>query len=150
MISLMMSCERLVFIWTEEHSWMSLLNPVEMALERNRDVFRSQRESSQRAQFLSSTLQQITLEHEQALQSMREKVVTRDSVAQALEQKLGLASDEVQKSHMGYRVLENRYTEEKAKRERYGWFVCEMRRGGWRTTLTTLALRRRCKTWKIF
>ena len=96
-----------------------VMKAMELALERNREQFRTQQETSVRSQFLSATLQKMTAEHEEVIQGMREKLVSQETTAQALNQKLGKASEEMNRSHMAYRVLENKLTEERAHKEMY-------------------------------
>lgn len=89
----------------------------DLALDRNREHFRTERETSSRTQFLSSTLQKMSSDHEKSLENLRTKLLAQDTSMQSLNLKLGKASEEVDKSHMAYRMLENKLAEERAKKE---------------------------------
>lgn len=95
----------------------STLHWTEIALERNREMYRTSKDASQRSQLLSSTLQQISVEHEQSIQSLRNQLLAHETQNQAMGQKLHVASTEIEKGQMGYRVLENKLTEERTRRE---------------------------------
>jgi chromosome segregation ATPase len=89
----------------------------EIALDRNRESYRASKETSHRSQLLSSTLQKLSSEHEDAIQSLRNQLLNHETQSQSLGHKLQMASTEIEKSQMGYRVLENKWTEERTRRE---------------------------------
>ena len=89
-----------------------------MALERNRHHYQTDSEAATRAQFLSNTLQQISAEHEDAIQALRSKTITYETEMASLGAKLQSASEEVDASHLGFKVMETKLAEQKAKCEK--------------------------------
>ncbi len=94
-------------------------NVTDLALERNRQFYQQDIEKTKRARFLSSTLQQLTSEHESNLSELQSKFIQKDIEFQSLSQKLTSASDEVEQSHLAYKVIEAKLLEERSVREQY-------------------------------
>eukprot|EP00158_Paraphelidium_tribonemae_P005522 Partr_v1_DN27383_c0_g1_i3_m46351 putative leucine rich repeat containing 45 len=94
-----------------------LARAIEMALERNRKGHSAHLEASTRAHYLSNTLQQMSVEHEETIQSLRERISHYESQTQSLGGKLNLASDEIENTHLSYKVIEKRIQEEREKSE---------------------------------
>jgi hypothetical protein len=91
---------------------------IDMAVERNRNLHRSEFESSKRASFLSDTLQQLSVEHEESLQGLKARLLQAETEAQSLGRQLTVAAEEIDASHLGSKVVEQKLIEERARRER--------------------------------
>jgi hypothetical protein len=91
---------------------------IEMALDRNRERERLGKESATKAMFLSSTIQQISVEHEENIQALRNKLMLTEVESKSLNEKLNVASDELDHTHAAYKVLQAKLNEEKILREK--------------------------------
>lgn len=94
-----------------------------MALERNRLRVMDERKQSEQSRLLSSTLQKISSEHEENLNTLKSRLVDTENSSRQMADKLRLASEEVEASQSGYQMLQTKLLEERTRRERY---YCEI------------------------
>lgn len=94
-----------------------ILSTIELALQRNRQFHADGIEKSARSHYLASTIQQISSEHDAVLGDLQAKIMRSDMESQSMGQKLQMASEEMDQSHMAYKIVEAKLTEERARRE---------------------------------
>jgi hypothetical protein len=90
---------------------------LELALDRNRAQFQEIAQKSLRAQFLSSTIQELSEEHTNKINELNAKLLRHDVESQSLSHKLQQASQEMQDSHLAFKLMETKLKEEREKHE---------------------------------
>lgn len=91
----------------------------DLALERNRNTHRNNLDSNERAQFLSSTLQQLSNEHNQTIGNLQSKLALTETELKTMSKKLDIASAEMENNHLGFKKIEVQLIQQKALREKY-------------------------------
>lgn len=95
----------------------------ELALERNRQLNNNRTESTERANYLAATFQQLSADHGAAVTSLRSKLVSTESETQLLGQKLELASEEIESTQTSFKLAQIQLHDERSKRERWVYLI---------------------------
>ena len=95
-----------------------ILTAIDLALERNRSAHSITAEASERARYLSNTIEQLTSENEATISQLKSRLMTRETETMSLNEKLAMISDDAENSRLSTKVLQSKLNEETAKRER--------------------------------
>lgn len=86
-----------------------ILRAVESQLSRNRSEYSSRTNQAIRDTHLNATIQALTKQHQETLAGLQSKLQVSDSQVGEMARQLTHASEEINSSQSGYRVLESKY-----------------------------------------